>query len=73
VLAQHGGERLLVEQVDVQELDGVGEMLVARVRARDDADDLVAALEQELGEIRAVLPAYSRDQCLQSRSPCRAS
>ena len=63
MLAQHRGERSLVEQVDLDELDAVA--IAARFsyarRVAHDADDLVAALEQQLGEIRAVLAADARD------------
>ena len=63
VRPEERGERLLVEQVHLCELDPVadgGEVLVLVRRVAHEADDLVAAVEQRLGEIRAVLPADHR-------------
>ena len=62
MVAQHERERSLVEQVDLDELDAV-EAVVRPGRVTDDADDLVTPLEQRLGEVRAVLPARTGDEC----------
>jgi hypothetical protein len=70
VLAEHRGEGVQVEQVRLQDLDAVADPVEVRIRTdelRDDADDVVAAVEQELGEVRAVLTADARDERLQWR------
>ena len=69
--AQRVRERDLVEQVDVEQLDLVREVLVARVDPRHDADDVVPTPEQRLREIGAVLPADSGDQGFHRTSPGR--
>jgi len=52
-------ERQLVEQVGLEQRDAAEQVLdapvVGRAEAPDDASDLVPLLEQEFGEIRAVL------------------
>ena len=71
VLAQHACERVLVEDIGVQQLDTIAngrEVLVRHLELRDDPDDVVAAVEQELREIRAVLPA---DSCHERLHWCR--
>ena len=54
------------QQVGLQELDPIADELEVLVSLRwmapDDAEDLVAVLQQELGEERPVLPADARDQ-----------
>ena len=59
-------ERELVEEVGLDELDPVANNLevleLFRGRAPDDAEDLVALAEQQLGEQRAVLARDPRDQ-----------
>ena len=64
MLAEHAGERLLVEQIRLHELEPVADGGEVRVRilrrGPHDPDDVVAALEQQLGEVRAVLAARSR-------------
>ncbi len=66
VLAQHRDERRLVEQVPADERDlvlDVGDPLEAdRARPPHHADDLVALLEQELGQVRPVLTGHAGDQ-----------
>ncbi len=56
-------ERELVEQVGLEQLDPVADGLEVLVGglAADDAEDLVALVEQELGEQRAVLAADPGD------------
>jgi hypothetical protein len=63
--AQCADERELVVDVRLDHLDAVadaGEVRVARRAAADDAQDVVALLEQELGEQGSVLPADTRDE-----------
>src|SRR5262249_34130085 len=63
-------ERRLVEQVSGHELDAVDEMsdplIWSRRAATHDADDAIVLLEQQLGEIRAVLARDTSDE----RSAC---
>ncbi len=65
VLGEHGRERVAIEQVRLHELDPVAHCFEVRVRVArsgaDDPDDVVAAVEQLLGEIRAVLACDSGD------------
>ena len=64
---QHGDQRQLVEQVGLHQLDVVAQMLDARevlgAGAAHHAEDLVALLQQQLGQVRAVLPGDAGDQC----------
>ena len=57
-------KRELVEQVGLEQLDALADGLEVLVGglAADDAEHLVALLEQELGEQRAVLAADPRDE-----------
>ena len=59
-------QRQLIEQVGRLQRDAIEQVLdapeVRRARAADGADDLVALLEQQLGEVRAVLPGDSGDE-----------
>ena len=58
-------ERELVEEVGLDQLDAVadrGQVLVARGRAADDAEDVVPLAEEELREQRAVLAADPGDE-----------
>ena len=64
MLAQQRGEPVVVEEVRAGELDAVADRRQVRVlgrRVADEADDLVPAVEQELGEIRAVLAGGAGD------------
>jgi hypothetical protein len=65
VLAQEALDRVEIEQVDVDERQPAchsGEVRARRRRVRHDADDVVASSEQQLAEIRAVLPARAEDE-----------
>ena len=66
-VAQHVDERALVEQVAGVQRDRVADVLEALEGlgrgAPDHAVDLVALLEQELGEVGAVLAGDAGDQC----------
>ena len=59
-------ERVLVEEVAVQELDGVDEVRdpleVADARAADEPEHLVALPEQVLGQVGAVLTVDAGDE-----------
>ena len=58
-------QRELLEQVGLDELDPLADavqVLVARGRAADDAEDLVALVEEELREQRPVLAADAGDE-----------
>jgi hypothetical protein len=65
-LAQGGDERELVQQVRLDQLDPVAnalEVLIGRRRrAPHRPEDLVATLEEELGEQRPVLPSDAGDE-----------
>ena len=67
VVPQDVDERDLVEQVarhQLQPVLNVGDALeVDRARPADHADDLVALLEEEFGQVRAILPGHACDQC----------
>ena len=69
----HVDERQLVEQVGLPQLDAVAQVRdaleVLGAGAAHHADDLVALLEQQLGQIRAVLAGDAGDQ----RARCHAS
>src|SRR5439155_14428454 len=62
----HGGEGMLVEQIGGDDVDAVEEMADALVGvvggAPYDAHHLVALGEQQLREVRAVLPGDADDQ-----------
>ena len=63
--AQRANERELVVHVGLDELEAVAhvrEVRVARRAAAHDAENVVAVVEQELGEQRAVLPADAGDE-----------
>src|SRR5438477_6690031 len=65
---EHVDEQLPVEQVGLHELDPLahlGEALVAPREIGDDSDHLVAARQQQLGEVGAVLATDAGDQRLQ--------
>jgi len=58
-------ERILVEQVGDHELDVVADRIEVRVVGAfvpDGAEDLVAAVEEQLGQERAVLATDPRNQ-----------
>ena len=60
-------QRQLIEQVGRLERDAIEQVLdapvVGRAGAADDPEDLVALLEQQLGEIRPVLTGDAGDEC----------
>ena len=63
--AQGADERELVAQVGLDEVDPLAERLevrVARARAPHDPGHVVALVEEELGEERAVLAADPGDE-----------
>ena len=64
--AQHVDERELVEQVRLPQIDAVAEMRdaleVLRARPAHHADDPVALLEQQLGQVRPVLARDAGDE-----------
>jgi hypothetical protein len=66
VLLEDGQDRHLVQQVAVHEGDAVLEVAdalpVDRARAPDHAEHLVALGEQQLGEVRPVLPGDTGDE-----------
>ena len=64
-LVDHPEERELIEEVGRLERDAIEDVLdapeVGRTRPPDGADDVVAFLEQQLREVRTVLPRNSCD------------
>jgi hypothetical protein len=73
VLAQHASDRVGIEQIGVDELDPLAnrcEVVVGPCCVAYDADDVVAAAEQQLREIRAVLTADPGDERAR-RAHCR--
>ena len=59
-------ERQLIEQIGRLQRDAIEQVLdaprVRRARAADDAEHLVALVEQQLGEIRTVLAGDAGDE-----------
>ena len=60
-------QRQLIEQVGRAQRDAIEQVLdapeVRRARPADDAGDFVALLEEQLGEVRPVLPGDAGDDC----------
>ena len=60
-------QRELIEQVGLQQRDALEQMLdapdIGRAQAADDAEHLVTFVEQQLGEVRAVLAGNTGDEC----------
>jgi hypothetical protein len=58
---------MLVEQVGRDDLDPVEQMADALIRVMrrppDHADDPVSLVQQQLGQVRSVLPGNPGDQC----------
>ena len=67
MVTQDVDQRDLIQQVaghHLQPVLNVGDALeVERARTADHADDLVALLEEEFGQIRTILPGHPGDQC----------
>src|SRR3972149_67675 len=65
-LAQDANERRLVEQIALHQRDAILNVLdaieVDNAGATHHPDDIVAFVQQELGQVRAVLPGYTGDQ-----------
>ena len=64
MLAEQRREAVVVEQVGADELDAIadaGEVRMLGRRVADEADDVVPAFEQQLGEVRAVLAGGAGD------------
>ncbi len=74
-VAEHVGERALVQQVAGVERDGVAAVLQPLEGlgrgAADHAVHLVALLQQELGQVAAVLAGHARDECASGLSHAR--
>jgi len=63
---QRPGQAVLVDEVAVVQREAVADMVdaprVERAAAADEAVDLVSLLQEQLGQIAAVLPGDARDQ-----------
>jgi hypothetical protein len=63
---QRPGQAVLVDEVAVVQREAVADVVdapgVERAAAADEAVDLVSLLQEQLGEIAAVLPGDARDQ-----------
>ena len=71
----HIEQRILIEEVGLLEPDLLANVIdpreILRARSPDRARDPIALLQQEFGEVRAVLPGYPRDQSgTLSHLPC---
>ena len=66
-LVDHPEQRQLIEQVGRLQDETIEQMLdppvVRRAETPDHAEDLVPLLEQQLGEVRAVLTGDAGDDC----------